>query len=71
MIYFFMKLIPKADTEEAWEMQTIPELHQAANHQMRPVQTYSPDLTHQESSPLKYIRAVHMAQVRWRFPTIC
>lgn len=35
-------------------MQTTPELHQTADHQMRPLQTNSPDLTHQESSPLKY-----------------
>lgn len=68
---FFIKLIPKADAEEPQEMQTTPELHRTADDQMRPVQPNSPDLTHQESSPLKYMRAVQLAQVRWCFPTVC
>lgn len=51
-------------------MQTTPELPQAADHQMRPVQTNSLDLTHQESSPLKYVRAVQAAQVGGVFPQV-
>jgi len=52
---FFKKLIPKADAEEVWEMPaTTPEPHQPADDQVRPVRAGSPDLTHQESSPLEY-----------------